>query len=161
MEVRMQNKYTPKDVQRFWNKVDKSGGEDACWIWMGYRLPSGYGQVSHKDRTRYAHRVSFEIAFGIIPDGLLVCHKCDNPGCVNPNHLFSGSNLDNANDRDRKKRRTALNGEKATSHKLTDAQVSEIRKLRLEGTTSAIELAKTFGVSAAYIYCLVSGKRRV
>ena len=86
----------------FWSKVDRSG---ECWIWTGDKMPRGYGRVRRRDRTYVgAHRVAWEIVKGPIPAGLHVCHRCDNPPCVRPDHLFVGTASDNARDRDAKGR---------------------------------------------------------
>jgi hypothetical protein len=92
-------------MERFWKKVNKT---DGCWLWTATRI-GRYGGFRFEGRSRTAHRVSWELAFGPIPDGLQVLHHCDTPLCVNPQHLFLGTPLDNARDRDSKGR--GYNGE--------------------------------------------------
>jgi len=87
--------------ERFWAKVDRSGD---CWVWIGTRWPTGYGQMRGDGRQLMAHRVAWQIVKGPIPEGLFVCHKCDNPPCVRPDHLFLGTAADNTRDRDVKGR---------------------------------------------------------
>lgn len=87
---------TPQtEEERFWAKVDKSGD---CWLWQGARNPHGYGQFSRNGRHVVAHRVSWGWRHGAVPDGYLLCHRCDVPGCVNPDHLFVGTQSDNMRD---------------------------------------------------------------
>jgi HNH endonuclease len=79
----------------FWAKVDKSG---ECWIWTGCKMPKGYGKLKFEGRYDLAHRVSWVIANGPVTPGLIVCHRCDVPSCVNPAHLFLGTYSDNTQD---------------------------------------------------------------
>ncbi len=89
------------DPSVFWGRVDRSGGSTACWPWSSKRR---YGQVRMGGTSTQAHRHAWILTNGAIPDGMLALHKCDNPPCVNPAHLFLGTHLDNSLDRDRKGR---------------------------------------------------------
>jgi hypothetical protein len=92
----------PTLAERFWSKVDKSG---ECWLWTGALASSGYGAIRVRSYvTEYAHRVALKLSGVEVPDGLFVCHHCDNPSCVNPAHLFVGTAKDNAQDMSRKGR---------------------------------------------------------
>lgn len=95
--------YSPSAVARFWKYVRKT---DSCWIWTGSKASQyKYGQLTIvRNHWVYAHRMSYELHVGPIPDGYHICHKCDNPPCVNPDHLFAGTAKDNMQDRERKGR---------------------------------------------------------
>lgn len=86
---------------RFWPKVDKS---ENCWLWRGSRQTHGYGTFYYQGTMHLSHRISWILTYGEIPTGLCVLHKCDNPPCVNPQHLFLGTHVDNMIDRERKGR---------------------------------------------------------
>lgn len=129
-----------------------------CWLWEGPYHSKGYGILSVR---RYAHRVSYAVYRGPIPDGMFVCHRCDTPPCVNPDHLFLGTPLDNMRDMARKGRanRRWQHPGFGTAHpksKLTSDQVAEIRRLR--GTVAQSELARRFGVSGATVCHVQTGK---
>ena len=133
-----------------------------CWEWVGCKR-RGYGHTiigSRKDGTRKtiaAHRLSYLIFHGEIPAGMEICHKCDNPSCINPDHLFAGTRQDNIDDRERKGRNNPPKGEKHAKAKLTEADVLTIRTKRLQGVSFG-KLAKEYGVCKKTIQDAVSGK---
>jgi len=135
--------------ERFWEKVDKRN-PDQCWEWTGARDQQGYGSIRP---FRKASRASWVIHFGSIPDGMYICHRCDNPSCVNPSHLFLGTNADNL--RDMRAKGRAYNpgtpGEKNVSAKLTEIEVTEIRSRYANGEGSHSQLAAHYGVSSSLI----------
>jgi hypothetical protein len=120
---------------RFWKKVNKT---EYCWEWMGSRHPDGYGYIIYNGFLARAHRVSWEIHFGTIPEGMIICHTCDNRGCVNPTHLFIGNQSDNVKDMINKGRSPCIGhgGETNVKAKLTQQDVDNIRILISEGYTN-------------------------
>lgn len=139
----------------FWPKVNKT---ETCWPWTSTVNEGGYGIYQRKNQWHlYAHRVSWTITFGDIPQGMCVCHRCDNPPCCNPTHLFLGTRTDNLEDMTRKGRRSR--GE-SVGGKLTAEQVADIRRRYRYGNmqTGSTELAKEFGVRNGYINRIASGQ---
>lgn len=124
--------------------------DSGCWEWQGFRDGKGYGRIALKGRTGgRAHRAAWQEAHGRpVPPGMHVCHTCDNPPCINPDHLFLGTPADNIADMDRKGRRGAARGEASPSAKLTWEQVRIIRS----SAESAPRLAAQFDVSESLIY---------
>lgn len=137
-------------IRRFWERVDTSGD---CWLWTGKCTPRGYGKVVIRQIIFLAHRMSYVLTNGQIPRGLCVCHHCDVRSCVNPNHLWLGTNLDNARDMVAKGR--SPKGEACGWSKLSEAQVLEIVR-RYENETAS-SLAEEFGVSMGAIFSIVGG----
>jgi hypothetical protein len=155
---------TPKE--RFWSKVSKS---ETCWTWTAKKRPGGYGLFSLGGKMLQAHRVSWTFENGEIPDGMDVCHKCDNPSCVRPDHLFLGTHTDNMHDMIAKGRENmygrksavpkSTRGENSHTAKLTLLQVTEIRRLYAEEHVRVGQLAKLFGVCHSNISLIVHSKR--
>ena len=149
-----------KDKARFWRKVEVRG-EDECWEWTGgSRNAYGYGQFRLNGRMVKVHRISYELSHGSIPEGMLVCHHCDNPPCANPSHLFLGTDKDNAIDREMKGRGHDQNGEKNNRAKLTDAQVSEIRERYTGKRGEQAALAREYTVSKMHISRILKNEMR-
>lgn len=138
--------------QRFWNRIDKT---DNCWKWNGCKNHCGYGTIRVMTKTVLAPRLSWVIHFGEIPIGLHVLHKCDNPECTRPDHLWLGTMKDNCIDRSKKGRSGDRIGEKHGRAKLNDSKVREIR-LRNKNNESITSLAKEFGVSDAAVWFVVN-----
>ena len=134
------------DSERFWSKVDKSGGPDACWPWTGALFKNGYAQIVIDYKKVRVNRAALMFSGVDIPPGHEVCHKCDNPPCCNPAHLFVGTRKDNAADMVAKHRQAV--GEKHGRSHLTRAQVDAIRELHAGGGWTHGKLARLFGVSA-------------
>ncbi len=162
---------TKTNLARFWANIQTT---ESCWIWVGTRACRGYGAISI-DRKRWrAHRLSWAIHNGTIPDGLYICHRCDNPPCVNPEHLFAGTQKDNIADCVRKgrfsrsigertrnnRRRRGFHRTKAIGHdhynsKLTLENVLEIRSTPPKWGEQS-RLARKFGVTKSSIRDVLS-----
>lgn len=125
--------------------------EDGCWVYSGRKTTHGYGVFG---RDRYVHRESYSASIGPIPDGYFICHRCDNPPCFNPDHLFAGPPAVNVQDM-KKKDRHSRGGQSGTA-KLSEQQVIDIRR-RFESGERASELALEFGMNGKYIYRVING----
>lgn len=152
---------------RLWPKVDKSGD---CWIWTGARDPNGYGRINHKTLLygcRLVHRIAWEITNGPIPGNLFVCHRCDNPSCCNPDHLFLGTQFDNMRDAAMKGRAASGDRSGARTHperisrgsavgtsKLSAPQVLIIRSLHESGMNNQ-QIAKRFNITPSNVSAIV------
>lgn len=124
---------------------------DGCWGWKGSKLVSGYGNIRYGGKIHCAHRLSYEFHIGPIPEGMNVCHKCDNPVCSNPDHLFIGTQQDNVIDMHSKKRWKS-------SKRTTRETVKSIRAAVATGLYTHSEIAEKFSVSLSTVGKILSGK---
>jgi hypothetical protein len=156
--------YVTTAEERFWSFVDKAND---CWIWTGGTNRLGYGQFSVGRRGIPAHRFSYQLVNGPIPAGLFICHHCDNPPCVNPEHLFSGTQRDNMRDMMSKGRgvighdfhwkpESVLRGEATPFSVLTEAQVREIRQMHRPRIVTVADLADRYGVGRGTVKDVLS-----
>lgn len=128
---------------------DKNG----CWVWTASRFKNGYGQCRYQDQSK-AHRVSWLIHRGVIPKGVCVLHRCDNRPCVNPQHLFLGSQKDNMRDMILKGRDDKVKGVRHPQAKMTDKDIRQIRKLHKDGKTQR-SLCRLFSISPGHMHGII------
>lgn len=144
---------------KFWNHVEVRS-ENECWLWNGPKNKGGYGYVgAFKKRKILAHRVSWFIHNGAIPDELFVLHDCpdgDLPCCVNPKHLWLGTSQDNKRDSVLKGRAFIFLSEASPTAKLTRESVKQIRNIYASGTSSQMEIAELFGVNQSQVSRVIS-----
>lgn len=147
--------FSSKTLSKFWTKVNKTS---SCWLWVGCKNKQGYGQFRVRPKAYLSHRFSWLIHNGAIPDKQYVCHSCDTPACINPDHLFLGSQTDNMQDMFLKGRHYSQRGTnnqptgKAhhfyyTGHKITRQDAETIRK----DSRTNVQIAKEFGVDPSLI----------
>jgi len=134
--------------QAFWEQVESA---DGCWEWRGARQPNGYGRLCIGGKKLLAHRLSYELNIGPVPDGLLVLHTCDNKPCVRPDHLYAGTRQDNARD---VFERASFNH---PTDKLSFELADELRRVAREEGSSQDALARQFGVSRSQVGKVLQG----
>lgn len=149
----------PFVLARFFKCVGFPIKKDGCWEWSGLENTNGYGRFSYKDEHRLAHRVSYQIFFGEIPTGYMVCHKCDNRKCVNPSHLWLGTQSENLRDAVKKGRMVSpdTRAEKNGNRKLNWAKVRDIRSLHSRGMLKS-HIAQLFKVSPSTVGNIINNE---
>jgi hypothetical protein len=140
---------------RFMAKVSVPNDPDACWEWTG-GIYHGYGYINVNSKTTRAHRLSYKLFCGEIAEEMCVCHRCDNPGCVNPKHLFLGTHKENMADMVQKGRSNSTKGSKNKAAKLKEDDIQEIRKM-IDSKLTLTQIAKQFNVSTTTIFYIKRG----
>jgi hypothetical protein len=141
-----------KGLRNFWDKVDKRSDLGCgCWLWTGSRTKAGYGDLQINNQKHYAHRLAWELVNGDIPDGKIIIHTCDNPLCVNPDHLDLSTQVENLHD-------AMLKG-RLSGRPLSDSDVLAIRELNSQGWSN-IDIAEKFERNPSYISRIVNCERR-
>lgn len=161
----LMNKYTPKQqIIVFWSKVNKNGSIPAhcpelgqCWEWTAFTDRNGYGRFQYNQKGTYSHRASWMIAYGNIPANTDILHKCDNPSCVRPDHLFIGTQQQNVSDMIAKGRH--CHGEQRWNSKLTKVQADEIRERYANGERNKSALGREFDIHESIVRRILKGER--
>lgn len=144
------------DADDFWKRVHHDA-EDRCWYWAGGHKEAGYGTYYANGRSNAAHRVAYALHAGALAPGMTVRHKCDNPPCVNPNHLVAGTQTQNVQDRDERSRRQAPRGVRNGHSKVNDDRVREIVTAVALGE-SQVAVARRLGIEKSTVGKIVRGQ---
>ena len=150
----------PSAADRLKNGVPNWGESDSCWVWTRSTSPKGYGRIRACGESAFAHRVSYAVHYGIDPAELRVLHRCDNPPCVNPGHLFLGTQADNSADMIQKGRGDFPVNERNGRTTISSAKVEEIRARASEGE-SFRSIARDIGVHSVTVSRIARRLRRV
>lgn len=142
---------------RFWTKVDRAGGPDACWPWTAATFHFGHGQFWNGRRTVVASRFAYELLVGPIPVGLFILHSCDNPPCCNPAHLRPGTQAENIEDRDSRGRWSPMRGAANGGAKLSEQGARIVRDLFESYPITQAALGRLVGVSQTAVSSIVRG----
>lgn len=146
------------EIKKIFSNIKYPGNNTDCWIWIGYFNNKGYGNIGLLGKYFLAHRLLYQCYYGPIDSSICVLHKCDNPKCVNPNHLFLGSRSDNIVDMVNKGRQNAQRGSKHCNSKLTEFDVVNIMNGVNNGTyTSIYDIIKAYPVSEVVIRKIFRG----
>lgn len=161
---------TTADVVKFWSRVIV-GPPDTCWMFLGGEMKKKYGQICFGNTTMTSHRFAYYLTHGELPEGMDICHHCDQPACVNPSHLYAGTRAENLRDMTVRNRRArgdshgsrthperVRRGEIHSASKLTEYQVKEIRRLYRPRVTTVPMLAAQFGVSRGTVFAIIQRK---
>ena len=153
----MKHEFDCKFTERFWSRVDRSSNVDECWNWLGPVDKYEYARVGYQNKKLFAHRISYELAYGDFDDALNILHTCDNPRCVNPRHLFAGTVADNVRDKVRKGRQAK--GDNHGKTKLSERRIKRLRELSTGGFTKS-DLSLIFGISERHVQRIINGHIR-
>jgi HNH endonuclease len=145
-------------VERFFSRVNLPENPEDCWVWWGTKSNRGYGELKVSGKVIRAHRFSWELHVGPIPEGLLIRHTCDNPSCVNPSHLLLGTDAMNA--ADRKLRGRGIEGEAHPMVVLSDREVREIRDLVKHRALTQVKIAEIYGICQGSVNGIARGVTR-